>query len=139
MVIVTCYTVEYDEAQEVYKIRNLAPPFCPDCAALLSGYDTRARHVIDSSGAVKWFKLRRLRCPGCGKLHIELPDFMQPKKHYEAKLINDTLAKRSNYCPADDSTIRRWRRENYPPGSPVPGDVGEVCLTQTNEKEGKND
>lgn len=53
MVIVTRYTVEYDEAQAVYKIRNLAPPFCPDCAVLLSGYDTRARNVIDSSGTIK--------------------------------------------------------------------------------------
>ena len=118
MVIVTRYTVEYDEGQAVYRIRSLTPPFCPDCDALLSGYDTRARNVIDSSGTVKRFKLRRLLCPVCKKLHTELPDFIQPKKHYEAKLIKDAISGLIDYCPADDSTVRRWRSENYPPGLP---------------------
>jgi len=26
--------------------------------------------------ALPWYRLRRLKCPGCGKLHLELPDFM---------------------------------------------------------------
>ncbi len=118
MIIATRYTTEYDEARGTYKIRNMEAPVCPDCGLLLSGYDTRARHVIDNSGEVRWFLLRRLRCNGCCKLHLELPDFMQPKKHYEAQLINDVLAGRSDFCPADDSTIRRWKRAKNPPGLP---------------------
>ncbi len=111
MITATRYTVEYDEARSVYRIRNMEAPVCPQCGLLLSGYDTKKRHVIDSSGAVRWFLLRRLSCPGCGKLHIELPDFMQPKKHYEAQLIKDVLAGHSDSCPADDSTIRRWKKK----------------------------
>ena len=91
MIIATRFTVEYDEARSAYKIRNVEAPLCPDCGRLLSGYDTRKRHVIDSSGAVYWFLLRRLNCPCCQKLHLELPAFMQPKKHYEAQLIRDEL------------------------------------------------
>ena len=92
MVTATRYIVEYDDSRSAYKIRNMEAPVCPKCGLLLSGYDTRTRHVIDSSGAVYWFLLRRLRCNNCCKLHVELPDFMQPKKHYEAQLIKDVLA-----------------------------------------------
>lgn len=118
MITATRYTVEYDEARGAYKIRNMEAPLCPDCGRLMSGYDTRRRHVIDSSGVVFWFLLRRLHCSSCSKLHLELPDFMQPKKHYEAQLIKDILAGHLNCCPADDSTIRRWKKSN-PPGLPL--------------------
>lgn len=118
MIIATQYTIEYDEARGAYRIHNLKAPFCPDCGLLLSGYDTRRRHVIDGTGAARWFLLRRLHCPSCDKLHLELPDFMQAKKHYEAALIEDVLTGRSESCPADDSTIRRWKNKKRPPGSP---------------------
>jgi hypothetical protein len=111
LIIATHYTEEYDEARGVYKIRNMEAPLCPDCGQLLSGYDTRARHVVESSGRIRWFRLRRLKCPSCGTLHLELPDFMEPKKHYEAQLIEEVRAGRSDSCPADDSTIRRWRKK----------------------------
>lgn len=111
MIIATHYTEEYDAAREVYKIRNMEAPLCPDCGQLLSGYDTRARHVVESSGRIRWFRLRRLKCPGCGTLHIELPDFMESKKHYEARLIEEVRAGQFDSCPADDSTIRRWMKK----------------------------
>jgi len=126
LIIATRYTVEPDESPGFYKIRNADAPICPSCGLLLSGYDTRARHVVDGSGAAYWFRLRRLQCPRCEKMHLELPDFMQARKHYEARLIRDVLAGRSDSCPADDSTIRRWKREKSPPGSPVNPDGGDV-------------
>jgi len=119
MIIATYYTVEHDVTRDIYKIRNMEAPLCPDCRVLLSGYDTRTRHVIDSSGIKHCFLLRRLRCPNCKAIHLELPDFMQPKKHYEAQLIADVVAGHSEYCPADDSTIRRWKLTNNPPGLPA--------------------
>lgn len=135
MIVATHYTVEYDEARGLYRIRNLKAPLCPDCGLLLSGYDTRRRHVIDGAGCIRWFLLRRLRCLDCGKLHLEAPDIMQAKKHYEASMIKAVLEGRSESCPADNSTIRRWRVEKRPPGSPVHGDAGEVCFTHTEGKE----
>jgi hypothetical protein len=130
MIIATRYTVELDEARGAYRIRSLQTPLCPDCGLLLSGYDTRRRHVIDDTGAARWFLLRRLRCPSCGKLHLEIPDFIQARKHYEAQLIRDVLAGLSESCPADDST-----EEKSPPGSPVPEDADTVCSTYTDTEE----
>jgi hypothetical protein len=111
MIIAIRYTVDYDEARDVYKIRNMNAPVCPDCGQLLTGYDSRRRHVVESSGEVRWFRLRRLKCNYCKKLHLELPDFMVPKKHYDARVIEDVLSGQSHSCPADDSTIRRWKLE----------------------------
>lgn len=78
MITVNNYIVEYDETLGAYKIQSAEAPVCPVCGQLLSGYDRRARHIIDSLGNVHWFSLRRLRCNNCKKLHLELPDFMRP-------------------------------------------------------------
>lgn len=67
----------------------------------------RKRHVIDSSGTIYWFFLRRLWCQNCRRIHLELPDFMRYRKHYEAAVIDAVIAGHTETCPADDSTIRR--------------------------------
>jgi hypothetical protein len=110
MIIATRYTLERGPDGKSYAIKNEEAPLCPDCGQLLSGYDRRRRHVIDSYSRVFWFQLRRLKCKPCNKLHTELPDFMVPNKHYEARIIDDVLSGRSYFCPADDSTIRRWKK-----------------------------
>lgn len=111
MIIATRFVVDFDTERGVFFIVNRDAPVCPDCGQLLSGYDGRRRHVINSSGEKLWFRLRRLRCLSCEKLHLELPDFMVPRKHYEGWVIDEVLAGRSGACPADDSTIRRWKRK----------------------------
>lgn len=55
MMVVTHYTVE--KGSGAYRIRARDPPMCPACGVLLSGYDTRTRRVVDSSGAVLLFQL----------------------------------------------------------------------------------
>lgn len=118
MIFTDSYTVEYDEKRDRYKIKSLVAPICPDCGLLLSGYDTRPRHIKDGTGACRWYLLRRLRCAYCDKLHLEAPDFIQPQKHYDGGVIADTIAGVTDSCPADNATIRRWRK-NYPPGLPM--------------------
>lgn len=118
MVTVEDYTVEKLPNANAYRIQAKAPPICPACGALLSGYDTRTRHVVDGSGQAFTFQLRRLRCPACRRLHLELPDFMRPHKHYSASVIQAVETGDDISCPADDSTIRRWRK-NHPPVLPV--------------------
>lgn len=108
MVIVTHYTVE--KVPGAYRIRARDPPMCPACGVLLSGYDTRPRRVVDSSGAVLLFQLRRLRCPVCHRLHLELPDFMRPYKHYARPVIEAVEAGATASCPADNSTMQRWKK-----------------------------
>lgn len=65
--------------------------------------------MINQDGSADWYRLRRLKCKDCGKLHTELPDFMIPFKHYGADVIEAELDETRNDCPADDSTISRWK------------------------------
>lgn len=110
MVTITDYIVEYDQNKNAYLIISRKPLFCPRCGCKLSGYDNRRRHVVDTAGDKYWLLLRRYRCVGCGKLHVAAPSFITPQKHYEASVIADVKAGRIDACPADNSTIRRWRR-----------------------------
>ena len=96
-----------DGMREIY---NLDRPRCPDCGGELSGYDRRRRVVLDDRGGASVYLLRRLSCRRCGRLHLEIPDIMQPCKHYAAELIAGTLAGTVKHCPADNSTIRRWKK-----------------------------
>jgi hypothetical protein len=52
-------------------------------------------------------------CPQCGHTHTELPNFIQPYKHYEASVIQDVVdGKSRDTCEADESTMRRWLAEH---------------------------
>lgn len=110
MVTVNNYTVQYEQSKDAYRIICRETLFCPACNGVLSGYDTRRRHIVDSAGDAHWLLLQRLRCSSCGKLHIAAPPFVVPKKHYNAETIADVKAGREALCPADNSTMRRWRR-----------------------------
>lgn len=134
MIIIIHYTLEPGKDGGACTIHSMDTPYCPECGVMLSGYDTRLRHIIDGVGAVYWFRLRRLRCSGCGKLHLELPDFMQPYKHYEAQHIREVLSSKVDFCPADDSTIRRWKKGNHPPGLPVQNDEDVLLSSHTDMK-----
>lgn len=110
MLVATRYTVSFDASQGVYVVRNKDAPLCPQCGALMSGYDQRKRKVIGEDGEIRIYYLRRLRCRECRQLHIELPDNLLPYKHYEAAVINAVKRGDSSQCPADDSTINRWQK-----------------------------
>ena len=92
-------------------IKSKESNVCPDCSGSLSGYDHRQRKLIRDDGTKETYRLRRLKCSSCGKLHLELPDIMQPFKHHETKVIESELSGTGVSCPADDSTIRVWRRQ----------------------------
>lgn len=54
----------------------------------------------------------RCRYLQCRRLHTLLPDFVVPYKHYEAFVIQGVVdGKDLSACPAEDSTLRRWRSE----------------------------
>lgn len=108
--IVREYNVE-TRPDGMKEIRSRARPPCPDCGGLLSGYDRRRRQLIGEDGCAAVYLLRRFRCSECGRLHLEMPDIMQPQKHYAAALISQTVAGAVDYCPADNSTIRRWKKK----------------------------
>jgi len=139
MIISTKYIIEQAEGEGIFRIKNLDAPLCPDCGSLCSGYDTRTRPVIGDDGAAVVYKLRRVRCPVCEVLHTEQPDFMRPRKRYAAAVIDDVMTGRGESCPADDRTMRRWRRENHPPDMSGVSDGRVIQSSYSDEKEGNRE
>jgi len=110
MIILTRYEIKLNPKTEFF-IMSKESPHCPLCSGELSGYDSRKRKVRDSLGNHQLFLLRRLKCKSCGKLHIELPSIIQPFKHYLSEVVEACLDGTRDDCPADDSTIRCWRKQ----------------------------
>ena len=86
---------------------------CPLCGGNLIYRDSKLRKVINLFGESQSFLLRRLRCTECKKIHTELPDIIQPYKHYNSDTIQSILddCADASDCAADDSTVRRWKAE----------------------------
>ena len=137
MIIISHYVLK----QENYAVRvlNKDVPLCPACGTVMMGYDTRKRKSIDGSGQSRTLLLRRLRCPLCGVLHLEMPDFLLPHKHYDREVIDLVLSGDSSTCPADDSTILRWKKQNHPPVLPVDFRSPMVTLVQIRIKDGEKE
>ena len=111
MVIITNYRLpnkpSFDEnGVPVYELQSKSNPICPACSSLLKFYDRRRRIQKSYGGAKSWIIIRRLRCPNCGTLHNELPDFLTPYKHYKTEVIENVVDDVST--PEDEST------EDYP-------------------------
>lgn len=109
MLIIKHYRIE-ETADNLKQVHSTETPLCPQCGYLMSGYDKRRRSVIRADGEKEIYLLRRFYCPCCNRLHLEMPDFIEPQKHYAADIIADTTAGIIDYCPADNSTIRRWKK-----------------------------
>jgi len=110
MIFTDKYTLEYDPRKDAHRVHSTEAPLCPSCGFLMSGDDNRRRKAIDSTGAVYWLLVRRLYCPKCKTHHTELPRSLVPFKQYEAAVIEDAGSPQSS-CPAEGSTIRRWKRK----------------------------
>ena len=111
MIIIHDYEITFNQTQDTYNVKAKYILACPSCGGLLAGYDSRKRGVIGSDGVTYYFLLRRLRCSRCSQLHLEIPDFIKPQKHYSAETIRQAIFNQNNSCPADDSTIRRWKQK----------------------------
>jgi len=74
-----------DKAKQGYLIVvNFDIPRCPTCRSILHPRDSKKRFLIDSSGEKHEFRLRRLLCEKCRKLHLEYPgDHMIPYSQYD--------------------------------------------------------
>lgn len=135
MIVIHRYLVERVEGTEMFCVRNLDAPLCPVCGSLCSGYDTRSRSVTSGDGSIAVYRLRRVHCPACDALHLEMPDFMRPRKRYAAAVIDAVLKGRGECCPAEASTMWRWRRENHPPAMQCLEAGGVVKSTQSDIEE----
>lgn len=105
------YSVSYDGRREVFLVRSLEEiPLCPSCGRRLRTFGYRLRHVIADDGLARWYELQRLRCDDCRLVHVWMPGFIRAHKYYDSQTIQDAIAGISDYCPAEDTTIWRWKK-----------------------------
>lgn len=136
MIIISRYVLRQEK--DDFRVINRDLPRCPRCNTIMVGYDTRKRQLIDESGKHNSYLLRRLKCPMCDVLHLEIPDFIVPHKHYNKAVISSVQRGNDYNCPADDSTIRRWK-QNHPPILPVRFEMKMVSYMQNIEKGGEEE
>ena len=89
--------------------------FCPGCGGELKYYGKVSRIVRTKGGIVRWIKIRRLLCDGCGATHRELPGYLLPYKHYEAEIIKGFLSGEITSFEIEyedypcETTIKQWK------------------------------
>ena len=84
---------------------------CPSCRGTLKPYDRRSRNLIEADGTKKQYRLRRLRCTACSRIHTELPGTMVPFKRYSAALVELVATGKKADLPYEERTrqkIRAW-------------------------------
>jgi len=111
MLIVSSYKIKHNAETGLISIISDAVARCPLCGGELCYKDSRVRKVKDYLGEVLRYLLRRLRCTVCKKLHTELPDTIQPYKHYDSHAIQMAIDgdEQASAIAADGSTIKRWK------------------------------
>jgi hypothetical protein len=110
MFIVSRFALSHNEITGEYTVDAAESVSCPLCNGGLKYRNKKKRGSIDMAGSVTLFLLRRFRRRICGKLHTEVPNVIQPFKHYDSATIQAVLHgdEEADTCAADDSTIRRW-------------------------------
>ena len=112
MIIVPKFELKYNRETGIYTIISITACTCPLCGGSLYHRDYKPRNSKKCDGEILHFKLRRLLCDNCKKLHTEIPDIIQPHKHYDSATIQSVIdgTEESKNCVADNSTIRRWEK-----------------------------
>jgi hypothetical protein len=110
MIIVSSFSLEHNKEKEYFLVKTDEVVPCPFCDGLLYYRDSVIRNVLNFASEVMRLLLRRLLCDTCNSLHRELPDIVQPYKHYSAEVVQAVLddSEEASTCAADNSTIRRW-------------------------------
>ncbi len=112
MVIVKHYSLEYKE-NSVFFVKSREKSHCPYCEGNFKVIGSRRRVIFHQDGTTDRLMIRRLQCTECCRISHELPDMVIPYKRYEADIIsealNETADPESGCCPAELSTIQRWK------------------------------
>jgi len=136
MIIVPKFELKYNEKKGVYTIISLVPCKCPLCSGAVYHRDHKARDAKRLNGEVWHFRLRRLLCDNCDKLHTEIPDIIQPYKHYDSETIQSVLdgGEKAGDCVADNSTISRWKADFAEAEPDIEQRLASVYVQESDEK-----
>ena len=112
MVMVSSFTLKYNRETGFYEVISSEPHQCPYCGGWLFYRSRVKRGSRNKAGDGRRYLLRRLECELCGASHREMPDIIQPYKHYDSEAIQFVLDSpgKALECLADESTKRRWKR-----------------------------
>lgn len=64
---------------------------CPVCEKTLKYYDSVPRVVRTKERKTRRVMVQRFRCPNCGCIRRNLPDYIFPYKQYEVEVIRGVL------------------------------------------------
>lgn len=91
---------------------------CSDCGIPSKYYDKVSRIVRTKGRKTTYISIQRFKCPRCGSIHRNLPDYIFPYKQYEADVIIgvienlitcDTVGFEDYPC---EMTMLRWKAQN---------------------------
>jgi hypothetical protein len=108
---------------------------CPLCGGEVKYRDRKKRGLKDNLGKKTQCLLRRMLCKMCNVLHTEIPDIIQPFKHYDSCTIQNVLDGSSEalQCDADASTMRRWTEEFCDASADISQRLASEQARQSNE------
>ena len=111
MIIITLFELNHNPGTGIFTVISNDEAPCPLCCGDLAYRDRVRRNRKDLFGETYLFSLRRLKCRRCSRHHRELPNIIQPFKHYDSETIQCVIdgSPDADMCAADDSTIRRWK------------------------------
>jgi hypothetical protein len=93
----------------VFFVTCAEPVNCPGCNGSLSVIGSRNRTMLDDDRNRVVFRIRRLHCKPCRRIHHELPDRLVPYKRYGSGVIEGVLDEPDRAVVAvESSTIARW-------------------------------
>lgn len=110
---------------------------CAECGGKLVVNSYYSRTVIESDGSSLKIPIMQTRCvrQGCGKTHAILPHFVIPRKRYAAAVVESAILSyeekggfNSGDCPAEDKTMRDWRKQIAYRGRIALGKLSEILL-----------
>ncbi|NSK18779.1 DUF6431 domain-containing protein [Dorea formicigenerans] len=85
-------------------------PIQCSCGGKVIKRGSKGRYIINNEGVRNRYILKRVYCPACNKLHMVVPDFIKPYKHYDKNVI-DGVRNDTNECSAaDNATLYRWKK-----------------------------
>ena len=111
MVIISSFKLIFNENGKYFAVKTEEFSNCPFCGGDLKYRDSVFRNLKDLASEVTRYLIRRLLCLECRSLHRELPDIIQPYKHYGSAVIQAIIdnGEEALSCAADNSTIVRWK------------------------------
>lgn len=117
--------------------------YCPFCNEIMDGYDTVMRTSKSYDNDDTNYFIPRYICPNdmcsCHIMRV-LPDFIEPRKHYNAEIIEDAVSGRvypGDDCFDDypcDSTFRNWNKENELNKQHIVGSLNAVLSVAHNSQ-----